>query len=269
MATSTRKKVAPAKDASNVALPVQSVEQAMSQAWQHLSEGRPRQAEMLCAQLVKHYPEHDHAWYIRGLASALLDKHALALKHFDHVKNSPDLLPALAQAQGRSHLSLGQFDNALDYFQQALMYKPDDAQCYYLLGVTENQNARPEEARRFFRQAVLLEPQLGPAHFELGTLALQAGDAARAIGHFTTAATLLPQAPEVPNNLGLCHQSLGQIQQAEASFRAALKIFPSYAEAWFNLGLLLRHQGSGEAAEALDRALQLNPSLRKALPDGA
>lgn len=269
MATSSRKKTAFAQVVTEAVPPLQSVEQAMAQAWQHLSEGRPRQAEALCSRLIKSYPEHDHAWYIRGLASAMLDKHVLALKHFDHVKSSPDLLPALAQARGRSCLSLGQFNNALDYFQQALMYMPDDAQCYYLLGVTENQNARPEEARRFFRQAVLLEPQLGPAHFELGTLALQAGDAARAIGHFTTAATLLPQAPEVPNNLGLCHQSMGQIEQAEASFRAALKIFPSYAEAWFNLGLLLRHQGSGEAAEALDRALQLNPSLREALPDGA
>lgn len=269
MATTSRKKVVPAKVATAATVPIQSVEQAMSQAWQHLSEGRPRQAETLCAQLVKRYPEHDHGWYIRGVAVAMLDKHALALKHFDHVKNSPDLLPAVEQARGRSYLSLGQFEQALHHLQQALMYKPDDAQCYYLMGVTEYQNGRTAEARRFFQQAVLLEPQLGPAHFELGTLALQAGDATRAIGHFSTAATLLPQAPEVLNNLGLSHQSLGQTQQAESSFRAALKVLPGYAEAWFNLGLLLRQQGSNEAEAALRQALQLNPLLREALPDGA
>lgn len=254
----------PAKEAK-----AQSIEQAIARAWQSLSDGLPKQADSLCALVLKQYPEHAHAWFIRGLAAATSGKHAVALKHFERVQASPDLLPSLEQAKGRSHLSLAQFDIALAHLQQALLYKPDDAQSHYLLGVTERQLGNLEGARRFFRHAAMLEPTLGAAHFELGALALQSGDAQKAVGHFNSAATHLPLAPEVHNNLGLSYQGLGLLDDADASFRRSIDLLPSYAEAWFNLGLLLRHRGSSEAVAAIDRALALNPALKQVLPDGS
>ena len=240
-----------------------SVEQTIATAWQLLTEGKPLEAETLCATLVKRIPDHAHGWFIRGLAAGALGKPKVALKHFDQVKDSPDLLPPVAQASGKAFIMLEDFEQALDHFQQALMFKPDDGTCLYLVGFCYLRLNQAKEAQRFFRQAVMLEPELGPAHFELGNLALQIGDAAKALNHFQTAAQTLPESAEVSNNLGLCHQALNQAQQAEASFRQALTLNPGYAEAWFNLGHLLQRQGAEEAIGTLEQAFKLNPMLRR------
>jgi tetratricopeptide (TPR) repeat protein len=242
----------------------QNVEQTMSLAWQAYGEGRPREAETLCAQLVKMHPEHAHAWFLRGLAVATLGKPQLALKHFDKVTNAPDLLPALAQSRGRALMALDRLDEALDRFQEALAYKPDDASTYYFLGVAKMTQGDGDEARRFMRQCALLEPAFGPAHYELGVLAMQVGQAAQAATHFRAACEHLGASPEAANNLGLALQASGDAAGAETSYRRALELNPDYAEAWFNLGTLLRATGQAEADAALKKALKLKPELADA-----
>lgn len=246
----------------------QSVEQMMSLAWQAYGEGRPREAETLCARLVKIHPEHAHAWFLRGLANATLGKPQLALKHFDKVANAPDLLPTLAQSRGRTLMALGRLEEALDRFQEALAYKPDDASTYYFLGVAKMTQGGLDEARRFMRQCTLLEPAFGPAHYELGVIAMQAGQATQAVSHFRAACEHLGASPEAANNLGLALQANGDAAGAETSYRRALELNPDYAEAWFNLGVLLHATGHPEADAAQAKALKLNPALGASLVAG-
>jgi tetratricopeptide (TPR) repeat protein len=259
----SRKQPRPSTPVTSSTESPKSVEQTIATAWQLLTEGKAREAETLCATLVKRIPEHAHGWFIRGVAAGALGKPKVALKHFDQVKDSPDLIPSVAQAKGKAFIMLEEFEQALDHFQQALMFKPDDGTCLYLVGFCYLRLGQANEAKRFFRQAVMLEPELGPAHFELGNLMLQNGNAAKALNHFQTAAQTLPDSAEVCNNLGLCQQALNQAQQAEASFRQALKLNPDYAEAWYNLGNLLQHQGTDEAIATLEQAFKLNPMLRR------
>lgn len=246
---------------------VRSAEQIMSLAWQAYGEGRPREAEALCARLVKARPDHAHGWFLRGLAAATLGKPKLALKHFERVRDAPDLLPALAQAGGRALLDLGDVEAALARFQEALSYRADDASTYYFLGLASLRQGAGEEARRFLRQAAMLEPKLGPAHYELGVMALNAGQAAQAVASFSAAVEHMAGSPEALNNLGLAHQSAGDAEAAEASYRRALELNGNYAEAWFNLGVLLRATRSGEANACFSRARKLNPALAEVLPD--
>lgn len=241
----------------------------MALAWQMLGQGKAKEAETLCANLVKLVPEHGHAWFLRGVAAGALGKHKLALKHFEQVKNAPDLLPSLAQARGRIYLSTGEYEIALDRFQEALSYSPEDHQCYYYLGLIKLRQQAVDEARRFLRQAVLLEPSFAPAHFELGVLALNAGEATKAVNSFQAAAKQMADVPEVMNNLGLSQQAAADLKGAEASYRRAIELRPTYAEAWFNLGMVLKSLAPAQADAALNKAISLNPALKEALPDGA
>lgn len=245
----------------------QTVEQTIGVAWEHLGAGRPRDAEKLCAQLLKTFPDHAHAWFLRGVAAAALGKPKLALKYYDAVQKAPDLLPSLAQARGRALLALDQSEAAIDCFQQALLYRADDATLYYLLGLAKLRQSLADEARRLMRQCTLLDPAFGPAHYELGVMALSAGDGSKAVGHFQAAAKHLPDSPEAANNLGLSLQSVGDLTGAEQSYRAALTLNDRYAEAWFNLGQTLRALGQGQADDAFSRAFDLNPALKGALPN--
>lgn len=246
----------------------QSVEQAMSLAWQTYGEGRAREAETLCARLIKSYPEHAHAWFLRGLATATLGKPQLALKHFDKVQNAPDLLPALAQSRGRTLMALQRYDEAVARFQEALAYKPDDASTYFFLGLVSSAQGASEDARRFLRQCTLLDPAFGPAYYELGVIQLQAGQAAQAAASFRSACEQMPTSPEAANNLGLALQASEETAGAEAGYRRALELNPDYAEAWFNLAMLLKAAGQTAAETALQRALTLNPALAEAAAHG-
>jgi len=237
----------------------------MAEAWSAWSDGKIKSADTLAVKLLKVIPQHEHAWFLRGLCSARLGKHAQAIKQWEHVQHSPDLLPPLTQSKGVSYLSLGQTDLAVQQFQQALLYTPDHAQCHYLLGMATKLQGDLAEAQRSLRRAVLLDPQLAHAQFELGALLLQAGDAQRALNHFKAASPHLPNAPELHNNLGLCYQGLGQTANAVSSYRKAVELQPNYAEAWFNLGMCQGGPDAPEGQHALAKAFELNPELKAAL----
>ncbi len=238
----------------------------MADAWQAFAEGRPADAAKSCAALVKANPNHAHAWHLRGLAALAQGKPKQALDFLGKVKDAPDLLPSVAQANGRAQLALGQHSEAMALFQQALAYKADDAPTHYLLALALLGQGDAAAARQYFRRATLLEPTLGGAHYELGVLALTGGDARQAVASFSLAAQHLPRSAPVANNLALAHQAAADGVQAEHWFRQALALDGGYAEAWFNLAGLLKQQGQGDAAAAaLSQALKLNPALAAAV----
>ncbi len=241
-----------------------SPDHTLALAGQAFAEGRFAEADKLCAGLVKALPGHAHGWHLRALAALALNKPKQALQHLAHVKEAPELLPAVAQARGRALLALGRFDEAVGGFQQTLGYKADDAGTHHLLALALLGQGDAAAARQYFRRATLLEPALGPAHYELGVLALAAGDAAQALQAFTAAARHMPGVAQVLNNLALAQQAMGDLPAAEQSLRQALQLDEKYAEAWFNLALLLRAQGDAAQADAAHaKALRLNPALGK------
>jgi tetratricopeptide (TPR) repeat protein len=245
-----------------------SPDQALSSAWQAFSEGNLMEAGKLCGQLVKAFPNHVHAWHLRGLVAMAQDKPKLALDYLAKVKNAPDLLPSVAQTRGRAQLVLGDNVAAAASFQATLDFKPDDAPTHYLLAMALLAQKDKVNARKFFRRAGLLDPTLGAAHYELGVLDLAAGETKSAIAAFSLAAQCLPLAAQVHNNLALAHQANGDVGQAESGLRRALELDAKYAEAWFNLANLLKAKGqTDESNNALATALKLNPSLKETIAE--
>lgn len=239
-------------------------EQVLACAGQAFSEGRFAETDKLCAGLVKAHPTHAHGWHLRALAALALNKPKQALQHLIHVKDAPDLLPAVAQARGRAFLSLGQWAEAVTSFQQTLGYKADDAGTHHLLALALLGQGDGVTARQYFRRATLLAPTLGPAHYELGVLSLAAGEARQAVTAFAAAAQHMPGVAQVFNNLALAQQAVGDAAAAEKSLRKALELDADYAEAWFNLAHLLQAQGDAAQADAARaKALRLDPTLGK------
>lgn len=241
-----------------------SPDQKLALAQRAFVEGRFTEAEKLCAGLVKALPTHAHGWYLRGLAALALNKSKQALQHLAHVKDAPELLPAVAQARGRAFLGLEQWGDAVASFQKNLGYKADDAGTHHLLALALLGQGDASAARQYFRRATLLDPTLGAAHYELGVMALAAGDARQAVTAFAAAAQHLPGVAQVFNNLGLAQQAIGEPSAAEQSLRKALELDANYAEAWFNLAHLLQAQGDAVHADAARaKAMSLNPALGK------
>jgi tetratricopeptide (TPR) repeat protein len=194
-----------------------------------------------------------------------LGKPALALKHFEHVKDAPDLLFGLAQARGRASLAVGDTERAVQYLQESLALQADDAQSHYLLALALMQQGAPEDGRRLLRQATLLDPTLGPAHFELGVLYLQQGDYDRARASCELAVKHLPGVALPLNNLALALKATGHLKEAAEQFELAVQADPKYADAWGNLFIVRSELGLASAAQARTQAVKLSPQLAELL----
>jgi Tfp pilus assembly protein PilF len=140
--------------------------------------------------------------------------------------------------------------------------------------VREAQNAYADgdyaTARTRLTQAQRLDPRNPSAHFYLG-LIMQIVDnnAAGAEAQYREAITEKPQFARALFNLGVLRAKAGATAEALDLYRRAVAADDRLAAAHFNLGLLLRagDPNSQEAVSELQRAVVLDPSLAKRIPD--
>src|SRR5215468_8378788 len=126
-------------------------------------QGQYREAIAEFRKVLEEAPDHPDSWKFIGLSyyqlkdykSAIqpLEK-ALELKRKDN-RNDPDLYRAL----GQSHMLLKDYDKALPYFETLVRIQMNVAVNFYLLGVTNANLNRAEEASEAFQKAVKIDPK--------------------------------------------------------------------------------------------------------------
>jgi tetratricopeptide (TPR) repeat protein len=126
---------------------------------------------------------------------------------------------------------VGQVDQALQNFQQALLIESEKADIYANLGIVLAKAGYLEEAETKFKKASELEPE-------------------RAIYYVLW---------------GACLIDLGQKNEATEKYEMAIALKPQHVEPWLNWSIALSRAGeTEEAIEKLQRALQLNPTQPQA-----
>lgn len=197
-------------------------------------------------------------------------------------------------------LQRGQIDKALACFQQALKFKPEDAnllshqemalasfakpheailhlrravelapqnplvQLRIAIGYTQLQN--PQKAKEHYQKALAIDPGLPEANWGMGSLAFQAGSLLEAIDFYLKAIQSNPQYAECHKSLGNVLFSCQKFAAAAECFEKAIEIRPSYTNAWCDLGVCLIQLGKLESAEhALKTALEQDPNLLEAI----
>jgi tetratricopeptide (TPR) repeat protein len=94
--------------------------------------------------------------------------------------------------EGSKFFRNGQFDQALVKFEEAHRISPRNATVENLIGITETQLGRIDEAYRHYRNAIRLEPSLAAAHKNLGYNLLTQKDYAGAEPELREASRLAP-----------------------------------------------------------------------------
>jgi hypothetical protein len=117
-----------------------------------------------------------------------------------------------------------------------------------------------EEAIVSYRQALRCRPDCAESHNNLGTVLTDLGFFSEALGHYRDALRTNPRSAEAHNNLGEAFRRFGQLDEALASFHQALSINPDFAGAHNGLGVALRALGQlDEAMARFEHAIQLDP----------
>ena len=157
--------------------------------------------------------------------SRILALHGSELVSFDQVsaKGKPGTQPeALAEVWyrgGIDSLWLGNYDNALNYFETAANRNPRRPETWIQIGYCKVKQGRNEEAIRAYRRAIQLRPNSSEAYNKLGDAYFFGGRFTDAIAAYQEAARIRPNDGEAYYNLALAYLETGDRDAAFAQSR--------------------------------------------------
>ena len=145
---------------------------------------------------------------------------------------------------GENYVKLNRSGEAVDVLTEALGINRTDADAMYQLGLAYAQQGQHDQAVEQFQNAVLFVPDFGDAYshmvesysalakpdfvtYALGMQSYAKQDYSQARQHLETAAQKLPDFLLVHIGLGLTYEQLGDFQLAQKSYERALEIDPN------------------------------------------
>jgi len=133
--------------------------------------------------------------------------------------NQPEALADLWYRGGIDSMWLGNYDNALSYFETAANRNPKRAESWIEIGYCKVKQGRNDEAIRAYQRALQLRPNSADAHNKLGDAHFYAGRFDEAIAAYRQAARLDPKNAEAHYNLALAYAEIGDHAAALAQSR--------------------------------------------------
>jgi predicted O-linked N-acetylglucosamine transferase (SPINDLY family) len=150
--------------------------------------------------------------------------------------------------------------------QQILKDLPDHVDALHLLGTSQVNCSRFEEAVATLTRAINVDPGAADAQANLGTALSELGRDEEARRHLEKAIALKPNFPMALTNLGKTLVNLWQIEAAIAAHDRAIAMKPDFADAYCHRGQALMLINRFEDADQdFSRALSLNPRLMAAV----
>src|SRR2546421_12681921 len=131
----------------------------------------------------------------------------------------PEALAEVWYRGGIDSLWLGNYDNALNYFETAANRNPRRPETWIQIGYCKVKQGRNEEAIRAYKRALQLRPSSSEAYNKLGDAYFFAGSFNDAITSYKEAARVQPNEPEAYYNLGLTYLEIGDRESAMVQAR--------------------------------------------------
>lgn len=178
-----------------------------------------------------------------------------ALRHFDQVLDSGEMLPVVNKANlflfsGYCHSYLNEFNEAINDYDQAILADPNLAPAYNGRGSSYGDSGQYERAFQDCDQAILLDPDYAAAYSNRGYMYNELGQYERAIQDLNQAILIDPNLEQAYNNRGYSYIGLGQYIRAISDLDQAILINPGFAAAYNTRGFAYN------SLEHYDRAIQ-------------
>ena len=160
----------------------------------------------------------------------------------------------------------GDYEKALDLYDQAIAIKPRLAEAYWGRCYSLNKLQKPDKAIVACNDAIDLKRNYPEALWSKGNALDQQKQTREALELYEKATRIKPDFAEAWVDRAVALQSLGRSWEALDALDKAIDLNRDSAKAWFTKGEALANLGRlQEAIEALDKALQLNPDNPEAI----
>src|SRR5215208_7449178 len=139
------------------------------------------------------------------------------------LKNKGDVAESLYRT-GLESLWLGNYDNAVGYFENAVNKNPRRAEAWVQVGYCKVKQGKIQEAIRAYTQALQLKPADAEIHNKLGDAYYYSGRLREAIESYSEAALLRPDWAETFYNLAIAYSESGNPSMAATQARVLQRL---------------------------------------------
>ena len=146
-----------------------------------------------------------------------------------NAKGKNDVAETLYRS-GLDSLWLGNYENALGYFENAANKNPKRAEAWVQVGFCKVKQGKAQEAIRAYQQALQLKPMDAEIHNKLGDAYYYSGRLREAIESYTQAAQLRPDWAETFYNLAIAYSESGNPGMAAQNARILQRLDPKLYE---------------------------------------
>eukprot|EP00041_Stephanoeca_diplocostata_P015833 m.303998 g.303998 ORF g.303998 m.303998 type:complete len:458 (+) comp20171_c1_seq1:348-1721(+) len=138
---------------------------------------------------------------------------------------------------GKYCLMQGRVHDAIAVFTEALMFSPENADLFTMLGILHLNLGETPKAFDLFGRALTYNPKDTKAILGAGSVIQECGDYDVALRKYRVPAATAPDSAETWNNIGMCFYGLGKEVAAISCLKHAAYLNPFEWKTQFNLGL--------------------------------
>jgi tetratricopeptide (TPR) repeat protein len=180
-------------------------------------------------------------------------------------KETKDGLATVYMNRGTAYSVGGDYDRAIQDYNQSLQLNPNDADAYYNRGYAYGAKGQDEQALNDFDQALKLKPDHALVFQIRGNIYLRQGDYPRALHDFDELVRLAPNDPISFDYRGNAYDAKGDFDHALQDLDQAVKLGPKNAGLLLDRGLVYVHKRDFDRAiQDDDQAVRLNPNFAPA-----
>jgi tetratricopeptide (TPR) repeat protein len=203
-------------------------------------EGAEHHYQRAVALAQEQYPPEwdqlDSAYVGLGLIYSQRGEFEKALEAFDKAQAADPNDPGVQSARAGVLLQVGRWKEAQNVLRKELKTNPNDENALNGLGTIAWQDEQQyEQAVDYFQQALRVHPTPdsfnASLHNNLGAVYCEMGRCSEGIPHFQRAIELTPNDPEYHTNLGNAFGLMGRFAEARAEVEKALTLAPDYTPA--------------------------------------
>jgi tetratricopeptide (TPR) repeat protein len=166
---------------------------------------------------------------------------------------------------GFCHQQLGEFEEAIEAYNEALSLKSDYADAYNNIGIILAAQGKLSDGIHAYKKAIENNPDFAAAYNNMGQAMVAQGKQSEAIEAYNRSISLKPDYAEAFYNLGIVLVTMGRLDDAIYAYKKAIENNPNYAEAYNNMGLAFNQKGQiDQAIGAYKKAIENNPNYADA-----
>ncbi|HUN55597.1 MAG TPA: tetratricopeptide repeat protein [Smithella sp.] len=147
---------------------------------------------------------------------------------------------------GNIYKEKGQFDEAINQYQETIRLNPGYAGAYYNRGIAYAKLEQYQPAIESYNEAIRLSPDDASYYNNRGSAYLKLGRYQQAFDDFGRAIRLKPDYADAYYNRGIAYGRLEQYAPAIEDLNSAIRLKPDYADAYNNRAIIYFLQGNNE-----------------------